>query len=281
MALLAARNRAHISEPEAIMPQSAHFSFNKICGMLNIKPVYADLDSNFKVETRQVEEKFTKRTIAVIGTAGTAELGVVDPIDNLSEIALKHDVWLHVDAAFGGLVIPFIKETYAFDFSLPGVNSMTVDPHKMGMAAIPAGGIIFRDQKALDYLKTETPYLSNCAQYTFVGTRSGAAAASAWAVFRLLGKEGFKKKVQNCMANTQKLAYGLQAKDYKLLTKPTLNIIAFKSKNTKQLAEQLWKRGWFVSYIPRYDCIRIVLMPHTKGRHIDAFLSELDIPEKL
>ena len=76
---------------------------------------------------------------------------------------------------------------------------MTVDPHKMGMAAIPAGGIIFRDRKALDFIKTETPYLTDQYQYTFVGTRTGASAASAWAVFRTLGMEGFKKMVGKCM----------------------------------------------------------------------------------
>ena len=74
--------------------------------------------------------------------------------------------------------------TIPFDFSFEAVKSMTVDPHKMGMAAIPAGGIIFRDPKTLDFIKTETPYLTDQYQYTFVGTRTGAAAASAWAVFQ-------------------------------------------------------------------------------------------------
>jgi tyrosine decarboxylase/aspartate 1-decarboxylase len=188
---------------------------------------------------------------------------------------------LHVDAAFGGLVIPFLKRRYPFDFSLRGVNSITVDPHKMGMAAIPAGGILFRDFKMLDYVKTETPYLSNSIQYTFVGTRTGAAAASAWAVFKLLARDGFEKTVHHCMITTHRLASGVKERGLTLLTKPTLNIVAFKSRNTKRLVEQLWKRGWYVSYIPRYDCIRVVLMPHTENRHIAEFLADLDKPEKL
>jgi tyrosine decarboxylase / aspartate 1-decarboxylase len=281
MAMLAARNRAQIADPEVILPQSAHFSFNKICGMLKIKPIYVVLDNDFRVNLKHVKESITKKTIALVGTAGTAELGTVDQIDKLSEIALKHNVWLHVDAAFGGLVIPFLRKRYPFDFSLQGVTSITVDPHKMGMAAIPAGCVIFREPKMLDYLKTETPYLSNSVQYTFVGTRNGAAAASAYAVFKRLGREGFKKSVKACMVNTCRLTTGLKAKGYTLLTKPTLNIVAFRSQNTKLLAEQLWRRGWYVSYIPRYDCIRVVLMPHTKKRHVAAFLAELDIPEKL
>ena len=80
----------------------------------------------------------------------------------------------------------------------------------MGMAAIPAGGILFKDAKTLDYIKTETPYLTDKVQYTFVGTRTGAAAASAWAVFKALGIEGFQKIVGDCMKNTKLLAEGVE-----------------------------------------------------------------------
>ena len=183
---------------------------------------------------------------------------------------------MHVDAAFGGLVIPFLKNAkYKFDFTLDAVKSMTVDPHKMGMAAIPAGGIIFREHKDLAFIKTETPYLTDPYQYTFVGTRTGASAASAWAVFKSLGMEGFKKVVGNCMKTTQLFSAGLSIAGFKLVVEPTLNIVAFRShQNTKHLAEKLWESGWFVSYVPRYDCIRIVVMPHVKKQHAMAFLKD-------
>jgi tyrosine decarboxylase/aspartate 1-decarboxylase len=180
---------------------------------------------------------------------------------------------LHVDAAFGGLVIPFLDKTKPqFDFALDAVESITVDPHKMGMAAIPAGGILFREGSVLDALKVETPYLTDKFQYTFVGTRTGASAASAWAVFKLLGVEGFQKIVESCMATTKMLADELKMAGFKLVVEPPLNIIAFQNENTKQTAEQLRRQGWFVSYVPRYDCIRIAVMPHVKKRHVEAFL---------
>jgi tyrosine decarboxylase/aspartate 1-decarboxylase len=276
MALLAARNMAKVREPEVVLPESAHFSFTKICSLLNLKPVYAGLDSNFRVNSSEVEKRINKNTVAIVGTAGTAELGVVDPINELSTVALRHDVFLHVDAAFGGLVIPFLRSSKIhFDFNLEGVKSLTVDPHKMGMSAIPAGGILFKDAKTLGYLKTETPYLTDRVQYTFVGTRSGAAAASAWAVFKGLGVEGFQKVVGNCMKNTRMLADGIVKSGFKLVVEPSMNVVAFRGENTKGLAEKLWAKGWFVSYVPRYDTIRIVVMPHVKKRHTEAFLDDL------
>lgn len=275
LALLAAKNKANVTQPEAILPDSVHFSFTKTCNLLGIKPVYVALDRDFRVNPSEVERLITKNTVAIVGTAGTAELGTVDPIPALSEIALKHCVHLHVDAAFGGLIIPFLKKPQQFDFGLEGVQSMTVDPHKMGMAAIPAGGILFRSQGMLDYLKTETPYLSDKQHYTFVGTRTGASAASAWAVFKTLGVEGYTKVVGDCMKNTETLASGLEKAGFELLCPPQLNIVAFKAPNTKQLAEVLRKKGWFISYIPRYDCIRVVVMPHVKRKHVAAFLTDL------
>jgi tyrosine decarboxylase/aspartate 1-decarboxylase len=277
MALLAAKNAANVSVPEVVLPESAHFSFTKICSILNLKPVYAGLDSSFRVDPQKVETCFNENTVAFVGTAGTSELGVVDPIEELSHIAKQRKVWLHVDAAFGGLVIPFLDGFKPkFDFTLDAVESVTVDPHKMGMAAIPAGGILFRHPQALESLRTETPYLTDRYQNTFVGTRSGAAAASAWAVFRSLGIEGYSKIVGKCIKTTRILANGLTDAGFVLVTEPRLNILAFRCDGgTKHLAEKLRQQGWFISYVPRYDCIRIVVMPHVKKRQALAFLKDL------
>jgi tyrosine decarboxylase/aspartate 1-decarboxylase len=77
------------------------------------------------------------------------------------------------------------------------------------------------------------------------------------------------------MRLTKFLSSRLEALGFKLVSQPTLNIVAFKGSNSKLLSEKLWQRGWFVSYIPRLDCIRIVVMPHLRKRHLMAFLKDL------
>ena len=274
LALLVARNSAQKAQPEVILPESAHFSFAKICKILNLKPIYIALDDAFKVEISEVNKNVNQNTVAIVGTAGTSELGVIDPIEKLAEIASKNRLYMHVDAAFGGLILPFLPNPANFDFKLDEVQSITVDPHKMGMAAIPAGGILFRNSRTMDFLKTETPYLTDHIQHTFVGTRTGASVASAWAVFKYLGVKGYKKIVKRCMRNTKILADGLENAGFKLVIEPELNIVNFRSQNNQAMAGNLRRKGWFVSYIPRYDCIRVVLMPHVKRRHVLAFLRD-------
>src|SRR5690606_34902424 len=138
MAMRAARNTRRIKNPEIIVPKSAHFSFKKASDMLCLKLREAELDKDYKVDINSVHHMISDKTVAIVGVAGTTELGKVDPIEELSEICADRDIFLHVDAAFGGYSIPFLNETGydlpKFDFSLPGVCSITIDPHKMGLA---------------------------------------------------------------------------------------------------------------------------------------------------
>lgn len=279
LAMYAAREKNKIDNPEVIVPESAHFSFDKICNMLQIRLVSAEVDKSFRIDTQKLSKLINKNTIGIVGNAGSSELGVIDPIEILSQIALDNNLHLHVDAALGGLVIPFLKDLGSdlpdFDFKFPGVQSLTVDPHKMGMSTIPAGGILFRDNNVLECIKTETSYLNDKYQYTFVGTRSGASIAATWAVFETLGREGFKKIVAQCMKLTTFLYEGLEALGFEVLLRPTMNILAFRCTNAKLLVEELRQKGWHVSYVRRLDCIRIIIMPHNTKKNICEFLKIL------
>ena len=285
MAIRAARNHARkykgITDGEIIIPESAHFSFKKAADMLNLKIVEADLDENYKIDVESVKDSITDKTVAIVAIAGTTELGLIDPIEEISKIALEHNIYFHVDAAFGGFSIPFLRELGydlpVFDFSLEGVCSITVDPHKMGLAPIPAGGIIFRCEEYLEVMAVDSPYLTVKTQSTIVGTRLGASSAATYAIMKYFGKEGYRKIAKNLMDNTEFFAENLKKLGYKIICEPELNIVAFNHPNmeTNQLAEKLENLGWKVSVAKCPVAIRVVLMNHIKKNHLEELLKDL------
>lgn len=286
MAMRAARNTARlqkpeITEPEIVVPRSAHFSFKKAADMLCLNIREAELDGNYKVDIRSVEDLISDKTVAVVAVAGTTELGKVDPVEDLSNICLENDIYLHVDAAFGGYSIPFLNEIGyelpQFDFNLRGVCSITIDPHKMGLAPIPTGGILFREKRYLEAMSIETPYLTEDRQSTIVGTRTGASTAATWALMKYLGREGYIKISKQCMEITKLLHDGVIESGYEVVTEPQLNIVAFRSKEiaVDEIAERLEKLGWAVSISSYPRAIRIIVMPHIKKEHVNAFLKDL------
>ncbi len=285
MAIRAARNHARkykgITEGEIIIPKSAHFSFKKAADLMNLKIIEIDLDDNYKMDAGAVEENISENTVAIVAVAGTTELGLVDPVDEIAKIAYEKNIYFHVDAAFGGFSIPFLKEAgYSFpefDFSLPGVCSITVDPHKMGLAPIPAGGILFREKEYLDVMAVDSPYLTVKSQSTIVGTRLGAASAATYGIMKYFGKEGYIKIASELMDNTIFLKESLKKIGYNLVVEPELNIVSFNHPNIDayELSRLLDNKGWKVSVSSCPIAIRIVLMSHVKKSHLEEFLEDL------
>jgi len=290
MAIRAARNLARKEKnignidfdeyivPEVVVPKSAHFSLEKAADILNLKLVEADLDENYRVDVNSVKENINDNTVAIVGIAGTTELGIIDPIEDLSNLAIENNIYLHVDAAFGGFSIPFLKDLGydlpSFDFSLDGVSSITVDPHKMGLAPIPSGCIIFREKKYLDIMAVEAPYLTSKEQSTIVGTRLGAPAAATWAIMQHMGRDGYAKNANECMVNTEFLADALIKEGFEIIIEPELNIVAFTHPEipTDDLAKMLEEKAWMVSVSSYPKAIRIILMQHIKYTNLIDFL---------
>lgn len=273
----------HDGIPEIILPKSAHFSFKKIISMLSLKPRYVSLDENYRMDVSAIEDLISENTMAIVAIAGTTELGLVDDIEKISEIAYSNGIYLHVDAAFGGFIIPFLDDEHRgnlkFDFKCRGVSSITIDPHKMGLAPVPAGAILFRKEKDLEKLAVDTPYLTIKNQTTIVGTRSGAATAATWTLLKYYGREGYQKIVSDAMELTEYTYDRLNSMEHvKITCRPELNLISFTSdiKDADTLKTQLYDYGWRVSVAQNPHVLRLVLMPHVKKQHIDKFLEDLE-----
>ncbi|MBI4344383.1 MAG: tyrosine decarboxylase MfnA [Euryarchaeota archaeon] len=276
-AFWAARNRAR-ARREVVVPDTAHFSIEKAADLLGLRLVRARSNPDHTVDVGDVRRRTGKRTVAIVGVAGSTEYGTVDDIEALSELVLEKDIHLHVDAAFGGFVIPFLRsagyEFGRFDFSLPGVASITIDPHKMGLAPVGSGCILFRDREILRYIETPSPYLTQRRQSTITGTRSGASAAATLAVLKHLGKEGYEKVARGCMENALGLYRGLRGLGLAVL-EPTMNIVVFAPPRPGAVARGLEARGWRVSRTKKGE-IRLVVMPHVRKRDVRSFLQDLE-----
>ena len=272
MAIRAARNHAR---------KYKGITDGKAADMLNLRIVEAKLDDNYKIDVDSLREVISDKTVAIVAIAGTTELGLIDPIEEISYIAHENNIYLHVDAAFGGFSIPFLNSAgYAlphFDSSLPGVCSITVDPHKMGLAPIPAGGIIFRCEEYLEVMAVDSPYLTVKTQSTIVGTRLGASSAATYAIMKYFGKEGYSKLADNLMKNTKFFAENLKELGYEIICEPELNIVAFNHPDmpTNDLANKLEDLGWKVSVAKCPVAIRVVLMNHIKRNHLEELLKDL------
>jgi tyrosine decarboxylase MnfA len=267
-----------------VLPKTAHFSFEKIANLLDIQLKKADVDSRFCVIPESVESLIDENTIGLIGIAGNTEFGEADPIEQLSEISLKYNLPLHIDAAFGGFVFPFLENSeIKFGFDVSGVTSVSVDPHKTGLSVIPAGILIFKNESflnlSLDKVKVKTPYLTSKYQSTLTGTRPGAAVAATYAVMKHLGKEGYRKNVAYCMDLTDYFQQELDKINLQPCLTPLINIVTVCVGNyekTDKIRSLLFEKyGWNVSATKTIPALRFVLMPHVTKEDIRSLISDL------
>lgn len=265
-----------------IVPETAHFSLYKSANILNLKTKTVKVTEQRQMDIAETEKAIDDDTFCIVGIAGTTELGVIDPISELSALCLKYNLYLHIDAAFGGFVIPFMKDLgydiIDFDFSLPGVSSITIDPHKMGLCPIPAGGILFRNEELTKKIKWSVSYLSggHTAQTTFVSSRSGAAVIAVWGMLNYLGYEGYNDIIKRCMHVTDYLVAELDKFDELYpIQHPTMNIVGVASNksNIVLIAEAMRDKGWAISLFTEH--LRIVLRQSVTKKVINKFIHDI------
>jgi tyrosine decarboxylase/aspartate 1-decarboxylase len=269
-ALHIARNRAATTTPNVVVPTSAHFSFDKAASILGL-----DLrrvpTADRRADPAAMAAATDADTVAVVAVAGSTEYGRIDPIPAVAEVAAEVDALTHVDAAFGGFCLPFTDHDWSFADA--AVDTLTIDPHKMGRAAIPAGGLLARSSGLLSELAVDTPYLESDSQASLTGTRSGAGVASAFAAMEALWPAGYREQFADCLAVAERLADGLAARGYPVV-EPELPVVA--ADLPAGTIESLRERGWRVARTSD-DELRIVCMPHVTDAVAAAFLE--DVPD--
>ncbi len=275
-------NRRRISNPEIVLPRSAHPAFDKSADYLGLKIIRVPVREDFRADISAMADAITDKTVMIVGSAPGYPHGVIDPIKDLCEIADKWDLWLHVDACHG-FIAPFVKElgftVPEFDFALPHVRTISVDLHKWGFSPKGSSIILHRDIKYQEYqwFDFNNWQAGRYRSPTFAGTRSGGSIAAAWAVMNYLGWNGFRKIAQSVLEVKKVLIQGIGRIDgLQLFGNPDLGIITFGSKEIDILAvaDAMNNRKWFIARTSEPPGIHLVVSP-ANAQIINDFLDDL------
>ncbi|MCP4125383.1 MAG: aspartate aminotransferase family protein, partial [Bacteroidetes bacterium] len=204
-AMHAAREWAKATKPDVQQPyhivlsRSAHAAFDKAAHSLGMEVSRVAWKEDYRADVETMEAAIQANTIAIVGSAPMWGFGLVDPIAEIGELAQKYNLWMHSDCCVGGYLLRWMEELGCeiptWDFRVPGVYSISADLHKHGYAAKPCSTVLYRNQELQNYHWTGvdiTDWQSGSYKTEGVaGSRPFASTASAWAVMKHLGHEGW------------------------------------------------------------------------------------------
>ncbi|HEY5250661.1 MAG TPA: aminotransferase class V-fold PLP-dependent enzyme [Acidimicrobiales bacterium] len=273
-----------ISDPEMLVPLSAHAAFDKAAHYFGIRTVPVPLGSDWRADVDAARELVTDNTIVIVGSAPGFPHGVIDPIEELSELALAHGVGFHTDCCLGGFVLPFAEKlgyrVPSFDFRLPGVTSISADTHKFGFAAKGTSVILYRhrDIRQYQYYRSATWMGGLYYSPTFAGSRPGAISAECWAAMLAFGQEGYLVAAQAILEAGATIRQGVESIPGLYVLGDPLWVIAFASDELDIYAvmDQMSQRGWSLNGLQQPPAAHIcVTLRHAQPGIADRFVADL------
>ena len=280
-----ARSKRKIDRPEIIVPMTAYPAFKRAAHFMDITIHRIPVDADYKVDLAALRAAINDNTVLIAASAPCLPFGVVDPIPEVARIAREHGINMHVDASLGGVQLPYFRmlghDVPEFDFSVPGVTSMSTELHKFGYAPPGCSVLLHCDQ---EHFKFQGWELSEWKMGTYrnrnmMGTHAGAPTAAAWAVMRFLGTEGFMRAAEKQWNAMHRVFDGVaEIEDLYIVGKPDVCTFAIGAKkgDITVVMDTLRARGWFPS--PRIQvepsAIHITLSPVHEEK-MDEFLSDL------
>jgi sphinganine-1-phosphate aldolase len=186
-----------ITQPNMVMPVTAHPALIKGAHYFGIEIRHAAVTDRFVADMESVRSLVDDNTVVLVGSAGTYPHGLIDPIEELSGLAVERGINLHVDGCLGGFILAWGQDlgydVPVFDFRLPGVTSISADTHKYGFGLKGSSVLLYRTPELRRRQYFIVPDWPGGA-YTspgMSGSRSGGIIAAAWAAMVSLGREGY------------------------------------------------------------------------------------------
>jgi sphinganine-1-phosphate aldolase len=289
MAMRAYRNRARdahgITAPEMVVADSAHAAFDKAAEAFGIEAVKVPV-ADSRADVAAMREAMTENTIVVVGSAPAYPHGLIDPIEELSEMARERGIGFHTDACLGGFVLPWAARLGAdvppFDFRLPGVTSMSCDTHKYGYAAKGTSVVLYRGEDLRhQQFFTFTDWPGGLyATPSFAGSRPGGLSAACWAAMVSIGEQGYLDATRGILDAAAAIKAGIAEIDGVEVIGDPLFDVAFRATagglDIYRVLDEMSGRGWSLNGLQRPPALHICCTRrHAEPGVAERFLSDL------
>ena len=288
-AVLAYREKAAqdrgVTRPNFIKPETAHPAFDKACHLFGIEVRRAPVDPETTlVDVAWVRDNIDDQTIGMVGSACNYGYGTIDPIAELSDLAVEKGVPLHVDGCLGGFILPFGEELGhdipVFDFRLPGVTSISADTHKYGYAFKGTSTVLFRDKSWRNsqyFFLTDWTGGKYCSP-GMEGSRSGGLLAATWASMVQLGREGYRAYAKEIFDTSATMQAAVRSHaELRILGDPSF-LFSFTSDefDVYHINDHMRPKGWRFNGQQYPNALHMaVTRPQTQPGVTEAFAADL------
>ena len=288
-------NRPAITRPRMVVPVTAHACFHKAAQYFDVIADVIPVDpETCRADVDAMRAAITEDTILLVGSAASFAHGSVDPIPAIGRLALERDLLFHVDGCIGGFLLPYFRrlggEVTDFDFTVPGVTSISMDLHKYAFCAKGASVVLYRDKELRQH---QIFSWSGWTGYTIINptiqsSKSGGPVAAAWAVMNHLGDAGYLEAARRLKEATDRIVEAVDAHpDVRILGRPEMSLLAIASETVDvfRLSDAMKARGWHMQ--PQFSTaglpasIHLTVLPPTVesveewSRDLDACVEEV------
>ncbi len=293
------------SRPVIICSQAAHFSIRRAAVMLGIGTdniIAIDTDAEFRMRVDKLAEAVAQHDniVCVVASAGTTNTGAIDPLNEIADVCATQDIWLHVDAAYGGggLMSDVLKPRYR---GIEKADSVVMDLHKWFFQSLDGSLLLYRNPEwarnlffdSADYLHASED--NSPEQYMFFHIAPELSRRfRALPFYIALRCYGLPKLGRNALHNVQCAEYLAelirQQDDLELIVAPQLSILCFRFRpididdaavdqiNT-MIREQIQLEGEYLMSATQVNgrpVLRVcIINPATRADHIEGLLASV------
>jgi glutamate decarboxylase len=284
--------------PNLVMGINVQVCWEKFCRYWDVEARLVPMEGKrFHLDGEQAVARCDENTIGVVAILGSTFDGSYEPVKEIGDALdkLEQDkgiaVPLHVDAASGGFVAPFIQPELEWDFRIPRVQSINASGHKYGLVYPGVGWAIWREKEALpEDLVFDVNYLGgHMPTFSLNFSRPGSEVVAQYFMFSSLGRTGYRRVMQNAQDVARQIADGVAAMGpYNLISDGSdLPVFAFalddgiENYTVFDVSERLRQHGWLV---PAYtfpanrddlNVLRIVVRAGMSHDMADLLLEQL------